>query len=832
MGTDDSADQLFCVEKLTEEELQIQIEFIEKLIRKGLGGDDPFAILEAENRLTLLGKLDPPDDIVELVIKRLDVPSYSLNFDFIRISAYLLNDKIRTVLENHFTGLKVVWREQDELRLYESHRMILENVIRRADELSALRVIADPYMKTMDEFFARHFNEKKLQKFPQLIKIHKNLLRMRKQGALTKDNILAVLDAAKSQINGFIEMRSAELAKKHGQVHIKPNRLIAVYYCLLEALMRHESPLIKIDKEFLEKVAQDFRASYGDGTKRFVLNSLLQLRNDGFAEVAAEARYAIKAKSVEKMQRRDAGEPGFRAQKFTLREFQNHNLYQTAAKVISLNPKAEVLRSLMYSYNPPALLLGLHALELAELPVPVKVGHLKVMFDLGTMDDYVFTRAIKILSSISSPGAAAVLARLIVERYGWRKARIPTQALAMIDNAIYGTDVYAVAALGEALSGSSWPDTKIEPTFPYEGKVYDSAFDQLATRFERNIFHGVNELGQHRLFRGLLNVVFRTRLNFAMRGKRRALAAIRALHQVSEERLGAMIDELKSETNNFEKEVVNKATESERPLARDILTDARNTQVALAQFRAQVPKEEKVLIRAAQALSRFFSIKEKKEDVGLQLQLNQLFDQLSELGYERMSKRNKNILAGTDKWNPPDTAMLALRYPAASSTLIRASRLVILYGRGNKEDNVKNVVRSLGVAILAKPTAAPDPPPSEKEIFKVWKDLKSKLGEILPREEALKHQEKVAAVTAGATAHGLGEVLEDMVAYLYENRQRAELRYAHLAALPLEKDFAKYWSYLLGCEEETVFLALATHFNSEKRAALKSLVPDLLDLLD
>ena len=831
MGTGDSFDLLFSVEDLTEEELEIQIEYIEKLIRKGLTQGHPFALLEAENRLRTIGRMIPRFEVAEVVLKSLEGPTYGLNFDVIRLCGYLKNDRIREALEKHFTDLKDIWREQDELRLYESHKMILENVARRADELSALRIIADPYMKTLDEFFNRHFNEKKLQRFPHLVKVHKDLLDMRKRGLLTKDNILAVLNAAKARINTFVERRSAELAKIHGQAHIKPNRLIAIYYCLLEALMCLESPIIKIDKEFLEKVGQDFRASYGDGTKRFVLNSLLQLKNDSFAEIAAEARYTVKSAVVEKMERKEAGQPVFRTMKVSLREFQNFNLYKTASQVIALNPVPDVIRSLMYSYLPSAVLLGLRALDDADLPPNEKIAHLKVTFDLGTMDAYVFTRAIRNLSTMNTPAAAAMLARVLVQRYCWRKARVPEQALAMIQQGIYGAvGSGSISALASVLGGTDGFYTKgVEATYPYEGMVYDAVFDRLAMRFERNLFHGINEIAQHRLFRALMFFVFNTRLNFATRGKRRALAAIRTLHQVSNERLGAMVGEMKERISSFEKEVVSSATEGDRAIARDILTDARNTQTALAQIRAQPPEEEKVLRDILESLSRYY--RGDRDNITLQMRIKRTLKQLLELGYLRMKKRDKNVLSGKERDDSPDTAMLSVRYPAADSTVIKAAPLFMLYSQWVEDEFVVRVIESLGVTRLAAPPEAPESPSSVEETEKSWEKLKQALHRILLPKEAQEFREDVFLITHSAAAHRMEHLMDDMYGYIYENRQPPVLRFAHLVALPLEEDFAQRWSFLLSSEDDTVFLALATHLNKDKRARLRELVPDILDLL-
>jgi uncharacterized protein YoaH (UPF0181 family) len=831
-AVEDSREFIISIDKLTEEERQIQVEYVEKLIRKGLSQGDPYALLEAQNRLEMFEQLEPPDDVVDLVEERLSGPSYALNFDIIRIGAYLKNDKIREILEQHFTNLTDVWRETDELRLYESHRMILENVAKRADELSALRIIADPYMNTLDEFFARHFNEKKLARFPHLVQVHQSLLRMRRDGILTKDNMLAVLDAAKSKINIFVERRAAELAQIHGTTHIKPNRLIAVYYCLLEALMAQRSPLIKIDNEFIEKVAQDFRASAGDGTKRFVLNSLLQLRNDGFAEIAAEARYSIKPKTVEKLERKEAKEIGFRNVKVSLQEFQNFSLYQTAARVIARNPAPEVIRSLLFSYHSPALLLGLHALELAKLPGPVKLGHLRVLLDLGTMDDYVFTKAIQNLSSIETSSASATLARILVERYSWRKTKMPEQAMKMIQNGIYrAAGAGGLTALSEVIiGGDTFLLGKIEATYPYEGLVYDTVIDRLATRLEKNIFHGVNEIAQHKLMRALVYFVFNTRVNFAARGKRRALAAVRTLSQVSKHRLERMVNEIKAECDRFEKEVIKTLPQSERTVGQDILADGRAAQAALNQYRTKVPQEEKQLYTMAESLSRAFS--SDKEDVALQLYIQRTIKQLMELGDIRMRKRDANVRDNTDEDGRFDTTMLSIRYPASSSTIIKAFPLLLIYSQRSQDEYAPPVIRSLGLRRLPPPMPMPDSPPSREETEKCWGELKPNLVRALSEEDAKKHSDEIFIITVGATANGMEDLLREMREYLYEVRQPAEMRFAHLCALPPTPEFARRWDILLSCEDDTVILALATHFSKEQRAKLKELVPGLLDLLE
>jgi hypothetical protein len=812
-----------------EEFLRLKRELILKLIHKGLSERDGFSLLDAENHLSSLGPIEPTEQVISIVLENLAGPAHAQDFDLIRIAGYLKDSRILGTLENHFQNLKGIWRELDELRYFESNKFVLENVLLRARDLGTLRVAADRFIKTLDDFFATHFDRKKMERFSELSPVYEELLGLRESGRLNKGNIEGILTVAVNRLVGIIDRKLEELRNRKGGDKIRPNRIIAVYYCLLEALILHGSPVIKIDGEFIEKVAQDFRASHGDGTKRFVLNALMKLEDASFGAIAAESAYSIKAPTVEKMERREAGETAFRLQKVSLGEMQNFDLYQTASDVIASSPSDEVFDSLLLSFNPGALLLGLRALEKSGLPPSVKLKHLSLLLDRGTMDEYVFTRTIQNLSEINGPGAATLLGRLLTERFGWRKTRMPAPALEMIQEGIYRVSEGAVSALAAAFGGGDRPPEEDIPiSMPYDETVYDSALGRFVNHFKRNIFHGSSELAQHRLARAMLSIGFRPRTGFAERGRKSALSLIARLHNVSDERLDVMVEELNLVISRSELQL-RRCVGKEKTALAELVIETRGSRGALQKVRMQRPEEERELRGLAKALRSFYQsdIPGKIE----RLQLDRALKSVHSLGFSRMSLRDKNLRESARTSGKLDPAMLSVRYPAASKTIIDAAPLLYKHLLKTDDEIAEQVYRSLAIDLIGVPPRLEQSPPKREQVLELWEGLRGRLAASLLEEDA-ELVEKVAAVTAGAAAHGEDDILDEMKNYIYNNAQPASIRLAHLTSLPIVPALAARWSQLLGWETDTVFLALKLFFNTRTKAKLKQLVPDLFDLID
>lgn len=820
--------------ELSREEMKAQIEFVEKQIFRGLQEQNPFWLLEAENKLMSIGSYKPSEKILGLVLKRIDRPEYHLDLDLIRLCGYLIDDRLVDVLEKHFIDLKDVWREQDEIRLYESQKIMLENVLCRASELSSLRILADPYISTLDEFFDKVFNDKKISEFSKLVKIRDNLFKIRKDGKLTKENILAVIRTAEGDIDGILKRRMAELEANKRHQLMKPNRLIAVYYCLLDALMTQGSSAIQVDEEFVQKVSQDFRASSGAGTKRFVLNTLLKLKGERFAEIAAEARYGIQAKTVEKLERREAEDPDRRDWgKVSVADFQNFSLFKIAASIIANNPSETIFRTLLQSHNSSSLLLGLRALQEARLSPGHKLRYLKYLFDVGIMDDYAFTRALQILSDIDTPGAVGVVAEIISSRYGWRRPKLSETAIKTVQKVIYSSrSSGSIAEMANALNfeeGGHKPDVLIPPR---EEELYDAVLSWLSNRFEKNVFHGVNELAQHRLFSALLPVIFRTRVNFSIKGKRRALALLNSLNQVSKKRAGRMVEELREVLGTFESGRLKAAGERDRKFAFEILSEGRKSLSVLSRVANQGTQEDRALTKIVGVLERFIDNESIVNNRLIRVELNQVLKDLFDLGPKRMSQRIKNLQLAATRKGGLDEMMMPVRYPGSSSAIVKTGPLLIRYGKVDNNQLVDPVLTSLGIRRVFPLPSPPKNIPSEDSINELWRKLEPSLLGSIEKSKVHKFALDARLVTAFAVAKGRNDLLDAMELALCEGGQGDLILLSYLAMLPAESEFAERWSRMLAHLNEEMFVSLHLGLRSEDKEKLKSLVPDLLDLLD
>ena len=815
---------------LSEDQLQVQIEFIEKLIRRGLSKRDAFDILEAENRLAQYGPIEPSEELVKVVLKTLSGPSYHRNFDLIRICGYLLDDRIREVLEGHFADLKVIWREQDELRLLESQRTFLSNIERRAEELGALSFVADPILSTLDEFFKRSFESSRLKSYPELLRVRDGLQSLREAGRLNKASLRGVLTKARSELEKLFEAKDAELEERQGSERIKPNSLIAVYYCLLESLMLHRSDHVRIDEDFLEKVGQDFRASFGDGTKRFVLSSLLKLRHESFAGIAAEARFSIRGKTVEKIERKEAGDPAFRTTRVELAELQNYYLYETASEIIARNPSDEVFQTLLNSHNLPSLLLGLRALELADMQPYVKLRHVKVLLDLGVVDEYIFARAVKILGGIQTAEAAAVLTRILIERYSWQRVKLPPVALGIIRDGIYGIRGSAgIAAVAWQLDKKNRDlEEGALLTFPYAGEIYDDVFHRLALRFDKNPFHGANELAQYRIFRALLPFIFKTRHSFALAGKRRALILIRALYQVSTSRLEKMIEEFREALQQYKSKVIGKSLGREGEAARKLQVEAQGTLSRLKSRLARPSEEERVTRGACEAVRRCLAEETEANLRQAEMQLRQL----RMIGPSRMKQREANLRAAAKKTGRLDMGMLPVRFSIPSSLIIEFAPLLLHFlGEVELKEDLSAIPAALGVTGISSPPSGPAEEMSADFARMRWSHLEHRLALGVAPEDGEILVNEVFEIASAAAAHGLADVIEGVRTVLYGIAQPPLLRLAFLLALPAGADYAELWSELLASEDEQVLTDLSLSLDDERKRNLGAAVPDLMDLL-
>lgn len=822
-------------EGISEEDLRKQHDYAEKRIRNGLEKGDSFDLLEAESTLMRVGPFVPSQETAELVAARISEPDYHKDFDLLRLTGYLHDQRIRTILEDRYEDLKVIWKEQDDLRLAESYRTMLSNVERRAADLSALKIAADPYMNTLDEFFSKSFNDKNLQRYPQLSQLYDNLQDLRRAGGFSKDSLLGALTDAQTRLGGYIEEKMKALDERYQGNQPKPNRVIAIYYCLLEALLGQRSPRVVIDDEFIDKISQDFRAAIGAGTKRFVLNTLLRFNHPSFAEIAAEARYSLQPSIIEKVERKEDGDPEFKYQKVDLNEMQVFELYRTASEVIAKNPVDAVYQDLLHSYNVASLLLGLRGLRLADLPPAAKLRHLQTLFNLGTVNEYVFVRAMDVLASLDIPAARSLMARVLSERLGWRKVRLPKKAFALInaglahsrtsgDIYLFARDFISETRLQAAAAGE-------ELTFPFEQTVYDSTIEKITERFEKNPFHGINELAQHRLFRSVLAFIQHTPLDYAAPGKRRGLALIRRLYQVSRGRLNVMLEEFRAAFESFKARTPG-TSDAQLAEYRNLLTDFKRTLHEMGQHLTQPHREEALLRRLPKDVTDYFERKRSGQTGGVAI--NRTLQEIITSGPSIMDARDRNIReSGKKKITGVDQHMLCVRYPASSRAVIRATETLELHQADCGEPMDARIIRGFAMDKIPQPLGlGATKVISAEKTEQLWAEMRPQLEKPLTYEELLVKRMYIALLTQGAAANGLSEVLDGLQHSLYNAIQPPEARLAFLQSLPLEFEHAERWRTALAHETEAVLLALKRFLGPDRIIRLKALVPELLDLFD
>jgi len=276
----------------------------------------------------------------------------------------------------------------------------------------------------------------------------------------------------------------------------------------------------------------------------------------------------------------------------------------------------------------------------------------------------------------------------------------------------------------------------------------------------------------------------------------------------------------------FQQEVLKRLPFSERDAATTLLIEAKGARGALASVGAQTPPDEGALMRAAQVLKEVFSA--KQINAALLSQTKRALKQLHDAGSKLMSRRDVNVRAAESF----DRVMLPARYSASSRAIIIAGPLLHRYGKDAGEEQVEEMVRSLGLGDPVKPAPAPDEPPSESRTKEEMEVLQEQLSDPEAEIDPSELGRRVAAVAAGAVEHNLEDVLEKLRFALYEVGAPPVARFAFLAALPISQGYATMWSELLAGEDENVLLALKTYLDSEEKQLLKQLVPDLLDLID
>ena len=820
------------LKNLTRAELNRQYVFVENKILNGLKRNDTFALLEAESTLMRVGGFPPSEELVEVVLNELSGDKLISDFDLLRLTGYLFDDRVKGYLENKYAELEVIWKEQDSLRLAESYKTMLQNVVRRASELNALKVAADPYLHTMDKFFDTSFSEKNLERFPKLMEIRDSLYELRQEQALSKENLLTVLGVARNKIDELIDVKTAEFEKNYPGTELNPNKVIALYYCLLEALIGQESSLIKVDKSFLSKVNQDFRAAMGPGTKRYVLNTLLRFNHPGFAEIAAEARYNLRNTTIEKIERKEKGDPEFKYQKVDLNESQMFELYRVATQVISANPNHEVFETLLKSYNITSLLMGLRSLKGADLKAITRLHFIKVLLDLGTVNDYVFASAIDVLSHIDIPAAKGLIFKILSERYGWRKVRLPEKAFADIVEGIYcsttSAEVYAISQ--NMISEEHKEDLAEQKTigYPYEGKVYDIVFSKVNERLEKNPFHGINELAQHSLFQNMLPFVFDTTPKFAYAAKKRILTAMRRMNQVSRERINSFIETLKESQEQYmaRRETIG---QDEMAIFRDIALETKRTISMLTTYRGKPPKAQELLNTLNYAVSK---VNEGKGLTLKDLNIEDLLDEIISVGLNTMEERDANITTSGMKRGYVNEALLSINYPASTRTILRAGENLKKFIARDYPQHTEKIILSLGLSQLPRIMPVQPKDITAEETVDLWKVLRAQLQESTPYQEVLQRQMQIAQITYGCSKYNLMEILDELQFLLLNADQPKETRLAMMLALPIESPFSEIWYEALASEGESVLFVLKKNLGREKIENLKLVVPQLMDMLD
>lgn len=820
------------LKNLTRAELNRQYVFVENKIINGLKRSDSFDLLEAESTLMRVGGFPPSEELVETILAELSGDNILGDFDLLRIAGYLFDNRVKDFLEERFLKLEEIWKEQDTLRLAESYKTMLQNVARRASELSALKVAADPYLNTMDKFFESSFSEKNLNRFPKLMDIRDSLFELRQEGALSKENLLTVLGVARNKIDELIDEKTAEYQQKFPGTELNPNKVIALYYCLLEALIGQKSEFVKVNDSFLSKVSQDFRAAMGPGTKRYVLSTLLRFNHPGFAEIAAEARFNLRHTVIEKVERKEKGDPEFKYLKVDLNEGQLYELYRVATEVIASNPNEKVFETLLRSYNNTSLLMGLRALKNADLKPITRLEYIRMLLDLGTVNDYVFASVIDVLSDIDIPAAKGLLFKIICERYGWRKVRFPEGAFLKIVEGIYrSTSSAEIFALAEnMISPEQEEDLAQDKTigYPYEGKVYDIVFSKIKERFEKNPFHGINEMAQDLLFQKMLIFVFQTSPKFAYAAKKRILTNIRRLNQVSRDRLNKFIDALKEALTTFllMREHLN---QDEKAIFRDLGLEAKRTISMLTTYRGTPPKAQEFLHTLNYAVSKVAS----SQAITLRdLNIETLLDEIINEGLETMEERDANITTGGMKRGYVDEALLSINYPASSRAILRATANLKKVVSRDYPVHCEKILLSLGMSQLPRIMPVQPRDIAAEETIELWQVLKDQLKESTPYQEVLARQLQIARITHGCAKYSFLEILEQLQYLLLNSGQPRETRLAMMLALPMERRFATIWRRALASETEAVLYVLKNNLGYEKTAQLKEIVPELMDMLD
>lgn len=818
-------------EELAGEDRQRFIDYIQKRMINGIKNHNAFDLLEAESVIERVGVFEPGEELRQLVLNFLNSNLYHRDFDMLRLSGYLKDEKICSILEKRYEDLTEIWKEQDVIRLAESYRTMLFNVTRRANEMSTIKIAADPYLNTLDTFFDKSFSERNLDRFPQLVELRNKLFALRQDGILSKDNILTVIDKTRTSIDILIEKKEKELKEKYMEGLPKPNRLIALHYCLLESLLMQKSARIKVDDEFIDKISQDFRAAVGSGTKRFVLNTLLKFRHPSFAEIASEARYGIQHRIIEKVERKERGELEWKSAKIDLNEMQVFELYRVATDVIARNPNPEVYETLLYTYTVPALLMGLRALEKSDMPPADKLGYLQRFFSLGTVNDYVFIRAVEVLAQIKMPAAKMEMAKIIASRYGWRKVNIPKLAFNLIsdgfDKVVSSADLLAV---GEGLVNDEQMEAYgrgEEIHYPYEHKVYESTLEKIVLRFEKNPFHGINEIALQEFYKRMLAFITGSAVSFATRIKRRLLEMIRRPQQMSIARVKYMKSELQIAADKLTKrhEVLE---ERDRSAYSQLVAEMRKAITAYATFENGYEGEEKRVREIPVKLSRFIKTRHMGELEDRDF--IPLLEQVYENGASKMKVRQKNLDASARKRGFRDEQLYPIRYQVSSNAILRVANPIKMYASFSLNKKAKEVLDCMGMLHELRMPPLKKELPTEDKLDELWSDFKASISkDSLPAEEYSRAL-IIGLLTAGTAEQKNVSRINKIAELLYAQEKPAAFRLAFLGSLPVSAHFGHAWLHALSREKENVLFAVRDYLGEQQSKKLQTLVPELCDI--
>jgi hypothetical protein len=813
------------------EDLHRQKEYAHSRLLSGFKSNNSFDLLEAESVIERIGMIEPDDELRTLVLDFLKSDGYHEDFDRVRVCGYLDDDNIKSILEKRFSDLKEIWLEQDSIRLAESHQTALMYVTRRANELNTLKVAFDPYLKTLDDFFTKSFSQQRIGRFPQLAEIRDKLYHLREEGILSKDNILTIIEKARRNIEKLVARKLQELKNKYSDNLPKPNRLIALYYCLLECLLVQRSTEITINEEFLEKIGQDFRAAAGHGTKRFVLNTLLKFNHPGFSEIASEARFSIQPSVIEKLERKERGEAEWRLAKVDLNEVQVFELYRTASEVIAQNPTEDVFEVLLYTYAVPSLLMGLRALERAELAPLAKVNYLQRFFGLGTVNEYVFIRSVEVLTGIPSPAAKRELGKLLGSRYGWRKVIMPKTAFMLIKSGFEATLTPSeFMSLAEGLISKEMVadyEKGKEIHFPYDSKLYETAFDQIVMRIEKNPFHGLNEIALHQFFRHMLVFIAGSSVTFALKAKLKLLNILRTNWHYSAERREALEEEVKRAGEILSNRYT-ELEENEKAPLNALKRTLRTTALALKQIKFPYGELQTI---AKELLASLLNFQRTRTLGELELaHVSQLIQTLYENGAYLMKTRQKNLERSAKKSGVQQHHLLPVRMPLTTSNIVRLADLLREYAISFNDQKAREVLVSCGVF---NEYILPEPLPliiSEEETLELWRKNEIQLRNRPADSEILPKSKVVSSLCQGAVQNGLLEMLGQLVEIIYDSSQPETIRLSLLAVLPVNALYQQQWLYALARENEAVIATLRKGLSEQKLRKLQTLVPDLIDL--